>query len=228
MRKFQLGSMLLAGLFVVLAPSSYAVVLNPGDVNVTPDVFDACGGVDCGTPILADTGAQNFTGVDFQGNTQYTGVFRQIVVRDSVTNNLDFVYEIEVNGGPSSVDRMTTISFRGWTTDVGYCSNCPDIINLDGAGDANIAPHTVDRSADGGVIGFNFMGGVGVGGDTYDLVIRTNANGFGIGSTTLLDGGIAAVASYAPVPEPMNAGLLLGGLFGAGLFLARRFRVNQN
>src|ERR1700676_3825185 len=102
MRKFQLGSMLLAGLLalVVLAPSSYAIVLNPGDVNQTPDIFLAAGGVDNGAPIVADTGLQTFTGVDVNGITQYTGNFRQLVVRDTVTSNLDFVYEIEVTSGP--------------------------------------------------------------------------------------------------------------------------------
>ena len=231
MRKFQFGSMLMAGLLalVVLVPSSYAVVLNPGDTGLAPDIFAANGGVDNGAPIVNDTGVQVFTGVDARGNTQYTGNFRQIVVRDTVTNLLDFVYEIEVTNGPSAVDRLTTINFAGTNTDVGYCSNCPDVITLNSLGDGNIVPNTVDRSSDGNVIGFNFTGGVHAGGDTFALVIKTNASFADFtGSTTVLDGGIAAVNSYNPVPEPMNAGLLLGGLFGVGLFVARKFQVRQS
>lgn len=232
MRKFAFRGMLLAGLLalVVLAPSGYAAVLMPGDGPVAPDTFAACGGVDCGTTIVADTGVQAFTGLDSHGNTQYTGNFRQIVVVDSVTNFLDFVYEVEVTGGPSRVERLTTINFAGSSTDVGYCTDCPDVINLGAAGDANIAPTTVDRSADGNVIGFNFNpAGIQNGGDTFALVIKTNASAADFtGSTTFLDGGIAAVNSYDPVPEPMNAGLLLGGLFGVGLFVARKFRVSQS
>jgi hypothetical protein len=44
-----------------------------------------------------------------------------------------------------------------------------------------------------------------------------------------IDGAVASMIDYAPAtaPEPASIGLLLGGLFAAGLFFARRFQVKH-
>jgi hypothetical protein len=214
-------------IMLMLAPVGQANILAPGGNTLTPDNFT--NGFDTGAVIKADTGVQAFTGLDVGGVVKYTGNFRQIVIVDNTTGFLDFLYEFEVTGGPSVVERLTTINFQNHTTDVGYCSTCLDVLALNTAADGDVAPVAEDRSLDGSTIGWDFAKptGVGTGKETFVLVIKTDSTTFGNGSTTLLDGGIAALRSYDPTPEPISAGLLLGGLFGAGLFFARKFQVKQ-
>jgi hypothetical protein len=213
MKKFRYSSVATIGLLgLMLAPTGLAAVLNPGDANIPATAFGSISGT-----ILADTGVQAF-GIPF-----FTGNFRQIVVRDSVTGFLDFIYEFEVTGGAAGVGRMSTTDFQNQFTDVGYCPTCLDVINLNGANDSNRFPAFLDRSSNGSTISFDFSGEVTTGGDTDPLVIKTHSLTFGQGSTTLLDGGQARLNSFATtIPEPTSAGLVLGGLVVGGLLLNRR------
>src|SRR5271165_6699863 len=164
----------------------------------------------------------------------FTGSLEQWVLTDSVTGGLDFIYQVSyATTSSDGLLMLSTTNFTGFTTDVGYCSNaggafpCTDI--LAGAPAGSVAPSTIDRSVAGNVVGFNFAGaGVAPGAKSYDLVIKTNATSFGlIGNTQVIDGGVFTTPTYAPTPEPGSVGLLLGGLFGAGLFVTRKFRAQR-
>ena len=68
-----------------------------------------------------------------------------------------------------------------------------------------IVPNNVDRSANGNVIGFNFLGSsVTAGQDTATLVIETNATAYTTGTVSIQDGTSGFAAGFAPnsVPEP--------------------------
>jgi hypothetical protein len=222
MRKFRFYGVALLGLLALLvAPPGHAVVLNPGDSNIAPDVFPAISGT-----IEADTGVEPFIGKDINGTAFFAGNFRQIVVLDSVTGFLDFIYEVEVTTGPNGVGRLSTTNFQNQFTDVGFCPTCLDVINLGGANDStgtNKDPQFVDRSVGpGSTISFDFVGEAGAGTDTDPLVIKTHSKVFAFGSTSLLDGGTANLRSYDPTPEPAFGGMMLGGLVLGGLLLKRR------
>jgi hypothetical protein len=53
------------------------------------------------------------------------------------------------------------------------------------------------------------------------MVIKTNATSFGAGSTNVINGAIATVVTFSPVPEPGFYGLIGAGLAGL-LYAARR------
>jgi hypothetical protein len=160
----------------------------------------------------------------------FTGNLREVVVTEGVTGSLDFIYQVAVTGGPDSVGRMTTTDFAGFTTDVGSCSTCVDVINLNGPQTGTITPDEITRGILGNNVGFNFdipSAHLAPGQETFLLVIKTNATTWGGGSTQLIDGGVATLDTFAPTPEPAFSAVLLGGLFGAGLFVTRRFRARQ-
>jgi hypothetical protein len=121
-----------------------------------------------------------------------------------------------------SIERITLASFGKAFTDVGYSIG-------PGSVPAGVTPSTVDRSSNGGVIGFNFNepAGVPAGGETEVLEIQTNAKTFMTGTLQIIDSSVASVAAYVPcgiVPEASSVSLtLLGGLLlGAGLMSLRR------
>ena len=228
--RFQLFGLAPAALLALalFAPTSYATNLNPGDCvglgtlacpGAVQD-FAAFPGV-----IKADTGLVAFTGVDALGNTRFTGEFEQIVLLDGVTGHLDFIYQFRVLTG-DSIGSLTTINYKNVTTDVGYDS----AQDIPGSGfTGTFAPTSVQRSSGtGDVVTFDFHPGkVPAGTTTYSLIIKTNSDTYAFGSTSVIDGGIANIKTYDPTPEPMNAGLLLGGLFGAGLLVARKFQAKK-
>ena len=183
-----------------------------------------------GASIVGDTGVVAFTGKDFTGNTVFTGKFREIVLLDTVTANLDFLYQIQQTGGPDSLGRLTTTDYSATLDDVGICSACSPIGDLiSPIGPLHIAPQFVARGVSGSSIVFDFGGTlstqIGDSNESSVLVIKTNATTFGKGSSSIIDGGIATVASLAPatVPEP-STGILVG-LVAVGFFMARRFRL---
>jgi hypothetical protein len=213
-RKVVLMALAVGVLGGVLSAPASATFVNPGDTGKAPDTILASEVT--GTPLLADTGVKNFTLTNGLGQSLASGNFREIVVVDHITGFLDFVYEFEVTSTTTDVvDRMSTGSYAGFTTDVGVCPSCPDVVALNAPQDGNATPSTVDRSGDGTTIGFNFSGGVsGPTGDTYDLIIATDAPNFTNGSTQLIDNGTANLVGYAPAPAPEPGTLTL---FGSGL-----------
>ena len=212
------------------APAGYATVIGPGGcvglgiASCPGSVQDFAGaGLPGGAP-LADTGVLSFTGLDAFNNTVFTGDLREQVFTDTVTGNLDFLYMVASTGGPDSIARLTTTSYAGFTTDVGYSSApATDLLAL---GDTpTTAPDFITSGGGGSNISFNFS--LRPGQETFLLVVKTNATAWGTGSSQLIDGGVATMSTLAPTPEPALGGLLLGGLFGAGLFVTRRLRARQ-
>jgi len=200
-----------------------AAVLAPG-TNSAPDVFLGITGT-----VLADTGAIPYTTI---GASQFSGSGEELVLAGDATNpfgGLDFIYQVSVTAGPSSMEAVSAANFVGQLTDVGYCVGCPNV--LAGAGAPTNSPGVVSRTSDGSAVKFDFTSPNDVKaptGLTYDLVIKTGAKDFGAGTFEVLDGSSKTLNGYAPTPEPVSSGLLLGGLFGLGLVVKRRFSPKQN
>ena len=205
---------------LMLAPVGKANILPPGG-TVPPDVNV---GANYG-PIQAggSTGVQNF---NFAGNT---GSVEEVVTKDPGTGHLDFLMQVVVTAGELqhlSVFNFTN-AFADGLVDVGYdTTTCIAAIGC-AAGTA-IAPTDVNNT--GGVIEFNFPApfNITAGHDSFLLFIKTQSDVFAPGTLGLIDGGGATLNGFQPTPEPAQAGLLLGGLFAAGLFFARRFQTRVN
>jgi len=230
------GSALFAGVaLLTFAPGAHATVLPPGTCAgsgcVPPSYTDFGTGDFFGAPIVADTGIEPLTGKDVAGNTLFTGNFREIVLTDTVTSDLDFLYQVQRTGGTDPIGRVSTINYKPTLTDVGICSACSPAGDLLAAiGPSHVAPQFIGRGAAGDDIVFDFGGSsatqIGDSNESSVLVIRTNATNYTSGSSSVINGGTANVESFAPaaVPEPATAGLLLGPL----AFVAYRFRAPRS
>lgn len=203
-------ALLIAG--VLVAAASQAVVLNPGQTAVPTGV--AWAGI---SESLVAADSETFTGLDAFNNVIFTGTLYFDVWSDNVTGNLSFYYRI-VNDATSSTS-ITTASMRdfaGFSTDADYLNDLfYGVVN----------PTLVSRDNSGSNVNFSFISGpIGAGEilpgqDSMVLRIATDAKQYTDGSTALLNGGIAAVQTYAPVPEPATM-VILGG--AAALAAARR------
>jgi hypothetical protein len=183
------------------AAQTHAVLLTEGG---SVALSGTAGGPGPGLVIVDEL--KDFTGVDALGNTLYTGTLQVRIVRLDATGNLSFEYRIRPND-PSSLDaivRTTHTDFAGWTTDVDYAT--------DSLGD--VGPSSATRNGSGATVGFNFDGGLQPGEESLFYYIATNAKNYTLGSTVLINGGIASVQSYAPVPVPAAAWLFGAGLMG--------------
>jgi hypothetical protein len=95
------------------------------------------------------------------------------------------------------------------------------VVNADSTG-LGIGALTVDRKGTGSVIGFQNFGSLGgtlaPGSFSNTLFVETTATAFAFtGSTQFVDGGVAAVRTFAPVAAPEPASLILVGASFAGL-----------
>jgi hypothetical protein len=212
---------------VTLAPLGQAALLAPGG-TLTP-AYDAFLPGDFGA-IKADTGVVSFTGTDASNNTRFTGKFREEVVVDIGTGNLDFIYQILSTGGPDNIGKITTINYQNVTINAGTCPTCADLIG--GVGVTDHDPLNIGRSGSpGSIVAFNYGDPNGILAPTDEtsvLVLKTNSTTFAQGSTSAINGATSDIKSFDPTPEPVSAGLLLGVLFGAGLLVARKFQVKQD
>jgi hypothetical protein len=199
MRRLILG--LVASLGVLaLASAAQATLLAPGTSTAGVAIADTRGA------LLADTGVKPFS---FPGTS---GTVEEWVYRDTVTGNLDFVYQASVGGSSGLLEKVTGASYAKFTTDVGYIAVA-----------SGVAPATVSRSSlgadNGAVVSFNFPDGSATGailhGQTSDLlVIKTNSPDFQGGSIGLIDGGGTTVPGFAPGPAP-NTLVLAGAAFAS-------------
>jgi hypothetical protein len=119
-------------------------------------------------------------------------------------------------GGDDPIERITGGSFIGYFVDAGVVTSSP-----------GFAPTSVDRSANGGVIGFNYQNAANLTGSesTQLLVIQTNATSFTAGVLSVQDGLAANGIGFQPsaaTPEPVSMSLLGGGLALIGLGRWRR------
>ena len=220
----------------IFVPSGHATALDPGQsvcasgCTFSPIEDFAAGGFFSG--VIDDTGPLAFTA----NSGTFSGTLEEWVVQDLNTGGLDFLYQVvNSSGSTDAIEHMSVTGYSGYTTDVGFCSNAggggafPCDSPLGGSG--TLAPSFIVHSS-GSVVDFSFLNaGIAPGVQTYDLVIKTNAEYYGSGTANLIDGGVTSLTTYAPTtatPEPASTGLFLGGLFGVGLFVARKFRVQQN
>jgi hypothetical protein len=146
------------------------------------------------------------------------GTLTTTVISGDTTNalgGLTFVYVLTNDAAsPDAIHRITINGFSGFLTDGSYQAA------------PGQKPTSVDRSVNGNVVGFDFIGaplGFGAilpGTASMPLVVQTNATAFQQSFASVINGTVTTVGTYAPViPEPMSLGLLTLGL---GLVLVRR------
>ena len=154
----------------------------------------------------------------------FTGTMRTAVVdgpEDGI--NLDFYYQFtNTSSSRDAVARITTADFSGFLAEAFQSPGAVDTLFPAGS----VAADTVDRSASGAVIGFNFLpGGTNTldnGTTSYTLVLRTNAEVFTDGTIGVIDGSGTTTLGFAPaIPEPETYALMAAGLGLLG-FLRRR------
>jgi len=131
---------------------------------------------------------------------------------------LTFVYEIvNSEAGRHAIGRFTANGFSGFLTDLSFAIE-QDVTD-------KVPPATMDRSLDGDVVGFSFVGpplgpSVLVPGATSNLlIVQTDAPDYTTSIGNVINGSIASGAIYSPIPEPATMLFLLGGI---GFLLRRR------
>jgi MYXO-CTERM domain-containing protein len=234
--RMRLAMMLVGGLLLII-PGLQAVVL-PGTGGVAPpDVFGA-------GPLLLGPGTVPELSPVNSGT--FSGTLLSDVFTDSVTGNLDFVYQYFAGVTPpqQGIEKITAASYNpaiadgafadpfgtGTGVDEGYAVGASITANLIGvgfSGAGTFAPDLVTRSADGTIVGFNFDAGAAIpaGGISDILVVRTHATTFTMGQGGVIDSQTANVSVYAPSPEPRLAGLAAMALLGIVAFFFRRRKV---
>jgi hypothetical protein len=198
----------LLGSVLVFASLANATLLTPGN-TVAPSAIV----VGAGSTTEVSLGPTAFSAATFAGTVS------EWVVSDTSTGDLDFIYQVTETSATSGIATMSVTNYSNTTNNVGTTTG------YGAAGTIN--PTTISETATGGAINFNFGASMPLG-TTVDLIVQTNATSYAGGGINFIDGSVASVSGYGPAPEPGSVGLLLGGLFGLGLFVTRRFRVQQS
>ena len=210
--KYRLGG--LALLTVLATASAQAILLLPGN-RVGRNTVEAPGVLtiftDTNLTLMASTSAP----VVGASSTVF-GTLRSSVYMNS-GGTLDFYYQYSNDLNSDPIHRLTMTSFRNFTTDVGY--RLTPIGQFTGG---TIIANEANRNASGSVVGFDYDTPISIppGATTATLVIRTNANNWGPGFASVINGSATTVASFAPVPEPATIAAL--GLGAIALIRRRR------
>jgi hypothetical protein len=201
-------AILVALAFGFAATSVFAAPLLPGtSANAAAEV-EPLGGATVAGPMVSPLAGAAFT-----------ATITSTVISGDTANpygGLTFVYVVTNNDtSVDAIGRTTLNGFTGFQTDASFST-----LTL------GTAPATMDRSANGNVVGFSFVGpplGPAVlvpGATSMTLVVQTDAKAFTTSIGNVIDGSIASGPIYAPaVPEPASILLVLGGL---GYFWRRR------
>jgi hypothetical protein len=211
----KMSSLMVAGLLAGLASSASALPILPGGAINLPGEIDPLGGT-----VVATTGPLVITSPTFTGTLTSTVLVGDIT-NPYGTGALTFTYLL-TNDATSlhNIGRLTVDSFKGFLTDVSFQTTS-----------AGIAPTFTDRSIAGDVIGFSFFAapiGSGVflpGSSSALLVVQTDAKLHYDTFAYVIDGSIALVPSYAPIPgsgTPEPATISIAGMGAAALLLRRR------
>jgi len=157
-----------------------------------------------GGSVVFNTGPVPFTAGTFSGT-----LTSEAIAGDSSNpwGGLTFTYEIDnFSASSDEIARMTVSSFGLFLTDASYNSTTPV---------GGLAPMSITRSANGAVLGFNFLvPSLSPGSASALLVIQTDSPSFVHTGASLIDGSSTTVNSLAPVPEPSTLCLTSLGLLG--------------
>ena len=208
------GALATCALWSLVPSGSLANVLSAGDTGVAPDTFTAPSSF----TTLVSAPERAFSSVDFD----FLADTFEAVISDPTNvfgaGDLDFIIVVgNDNDLFHNIERVTTSSFAGFRTDVGYFTGFP-----------GIPPDTVDRLT-ASTIGFNFIGGIAPGSDSAQIAIETNATRFTSGFLSAFNMGSATTTGFAPaVPEPSTWAMTLMGFAGLGwLANLRRRKVTD-
>jgi|GEM_PF-2483103 len=218
------GIVAASAMLVLMATSANvkATDLTPGH-RVNPDSNTISG---VSGNIVADTGVMNYA----------NGYAREIVVKDSATGGLDFVYQVQLAQG--DLARLSASGFAGFSTNVSAVQSLTGAPNsgsepLFTTGNQNVTPVSgssggADRSSmaadHGNVVGFNFDATqfAGAGATSYVLIVRTDATKLTSGNINLIDSSTATLSGFAPNPEPASLVLFGSCFLGLGAALGWR------
>jgi len=222
--------LLLLLLSLVAVPAAKASILPPGGGPAAPDALSVPG-YPGGSTLVASA----FDEVPILNSSGEYGIVDAIVLSDPLNTFcagcFDFLYQLDINSGTRNVVRLTATDFTGFLTDVGTAwvpGGGGEYCGIDECGSGTLVnPTTVDRTADGSTVGFNFPepgGQISPGNSSYVLVIETNATNYTAGALFSIDGGVAQWNGFAPAAFEPSAALLLpvtllsGGLLRKKLF----------
>ncbi len=205
---------LLALICIGLNSRVNAAPLAAGQTAVAAGEADPLGGV-----LIANSGPVPMVAPTFSGT-----LTSQVIANDPGNpfgpGFLTFTYALTNNAlSPDPIERITVSSFTGFQTDVSY--QVPT---------AAVAPSLMNRTANSSVVGFSYVGaplGAGVivpGGASALMVVQTDApiNQFILSTASVINGSVATVDAFAPLPNIPEPGSL--GLLGCAALLTIRRR----
>jgi len=225
--------LLVVTLLLLFAPGAFAAILTPG--TFTPAPTDFTGALTVTVP-----GGGFLTGsVTSAPAGTFAGTYNVGYGVDSLTGHLDFLYQLDVTGSDLKDVSISFFPASVGIIDVGYFTSAASVIgatfsapSATGCGTGGLAPCTPTEAdwLSPPVVGYSFTPTniVNAGKDSAILVVRTLVDTHNIGVVGWQDSVNFQTPGFDPTPEPAYAGLMLGGLFGLGLLVARRFQARQS